>query len=180
LERHRLLKLWADENVAEFRGRTVLHFAPERAVRSFVEALAEEYVTADIDASKADHQVNIEAITLADSSFDIVLCSHVLEHVDDRRALSELYRILRPSGLLLMMTPVIWAWDRTYEDPGITTERGRLLHFGQGDHVRVFGADIVGRIEQVGFRVSLFRSWEPGISRHGLLRGDVLFICWKT
>jgi len=142
--------------------------------------LAARYLTADIDPQKADHQVNIEQVSFAESAFDTILCSHVLEHVDDRKALAELYRVLRPGGLLLLMTPVVWAWAKTYENPAITTERDRLLHFGQNDHVRIFGTDIIDRIEKVGFRVSLFHSTEPAVSRHGLLRNDVLFLCGKA
>jgi len=179
LERHRLVKLWADENPAQLQGRTILHFAPERAVGSFIAPLAAKYITADIDARNVDHQVNVEDIAFAEGFCDVILCSHVLEHVDDRKALAELYRILRPGGLLLMMTPVNWAWDKTYENPAITSERDRLLHFGQNDHVRYFGADIVSRIETAGFRVALVRSLEPAVSRHGLLRSDVLFLCSK-
>lgn len=180
LERHRLLRLWADENLTQLQGRTILHFAPEPAVRSFIEPAAANYITADIDARNVDHQVNIEEIDLGDGFCDVILCSHVLEHVDDRKALAELYRVLRPGGLLLMMTPVNWAWDETYENPSITSERDRLLHFGQSDHVRYFGADILGRIETAGFDVSLVRSLEPDASRYGLLRSDVLFLCSKV
>jgi SAM-dependent methyltransferase len=178
-ERHRLLKLWADDNPAQLQGRKILHFAPERAVRSFIEPLAANYITADIDPRNVDHEINIEDIAFDDGFCDVVICSHVLEHVDDRKALAELHRILRPDGLLLMMTPVNWAWDTTYEDPSITSPRERLLHFGQSDHVRYFGADIVGRIEEAGFDVSLVRSVEPAVRRHGLLRSDVLFLCRK-
>jgi SAM-dependent methyltransferase len=179
LERHRLLKLWADENRAELQGRIVLHFAPEPAVRAFIEPLAAKYITADIDPGKADHAVDIEDIAFAGGFCDVVVCSHVLEHVDDGRALGELHRILRPGGLLLMMTPVNWAWETTYENPAITGESDRCLHFGQSDHVRYFGADILGRIAAAGFRVTLFRSLEPAVSRHGLLRSDVLFVCGR-
>jgi len=177
LERHRLLKLWADENLTQLQGRTILHFAPEGAVRSFIEPVAANYITADIDPRNVDHEVDIENIAFDDGFCDVVICSHVLEHVDDRRALAELYRILRPGGLLLMMTPVNWAWDTTYENPSITSAQDRLLHFGQSDHVRYYGADIVGRIEKAGFDVSLVRSVEPAVTRHGLLRSDVLFLC---
>lgn len=179
VERHRLLKLWADENPGQLQGRTVLHFAPEGAIRSFIEPRAAKYMTADIDPQRADHEVNIEDIAFADDFCDLIVCSHVLEHVDDRKALAELYRILTPNGLLLMLTPVNWAWGKTYEDPSITSETDRLLHFGQSDHVRYFGADIVGRIENAGFRVTLFPSLEPAVRQLGLSRSDVLFLCWK-
>ena len=130
-------------------------------------------------SARRRHQINIEAIAFAGDFCDVVFCSHVLEHVDDRKALAELHRILRPGGLLLMTTPVNWAWDTTYENPSITSEGGRLLHFGQADNVRYFGADIVGRIERAGLRLSLFRALEPQVSRHGLLRSDVLLLCGK-
>jgi SAM-dependent methyltransferase len=181
LERHRLLKLWVDGHESALRGRTALHFAPEMAVRRFVSHLASGYVTADLHPDgETDRILNIEQIDLPDHAFEVVICSHVLEHVDDRKALAELHRIVSPNGLLLLMVPIIDSWPSTYEDPTIRTERDRLLYYGQRDHVRFYGADFPQRVRDAGFEVETFTAQEPDVSRFGLLRGETLFICARA
>jgi predicted SAM-dependent methyltransferase len=77
----------------------------------------------------------MEAIDLPDASVDLIIANHVLEHVDDAKASRELSRILRPNGVLLCMVPIVEGWATTYQNPDITTDEGRMLHFGQEDHV---------------------------------------------
>lgn len=176
LERHRLLKLWIDENAGLLSAKRILHFAPEPSVRSFIEPLAATYVTADIGKS-ADLRLDIERMPeIADGSFDVAICSHVLEHVDDRKALTEIHRILAPGGIALLMTPVCEGWETTYENPAVTSPEERLLHFEQHDHVRYYGADIRDRIRAAGFALREFTAVEPFVSRHSLWRGEKIFV----
>ena len=100
----------------------------------------------------------------------------MLEHVDDRRALAEMFRLLVPGGIAFVMTPVVEGWAETYENPAITQPRDRLLHFGQNDHVRLYGRDIRDRIRAAGFELSEFVAVEPDVARYGLVRGETLFI----
>ncbi|WP_158284709.1 class I SAM-dependent methyltransferase [Oricola cellulosilytica] len=174
------MKLWIQAHHDRIQGREILHFAPEAAVTAFIAPMAGKYVTADIDGTKADISIDLEQINLPDCSYDVTICSHVLEHVDDTRAFAELHRILRPGGLLLLMTPVIWSWPETYENPGILSDTDRKLHFGQRDHVRYFGADIRERIERSGFDPTMVVAKEPDVSRLALKRGDVLFVCTEN
>ena len=113
-------------------------------------ARAIERVTADLHAP-ADLRLDITAMDLPDGSFDLILCSHVLEHVpDDRAAMSELCRVLSPGGLALVLTP--YRPDRpTYEDPSITSPLDRMVAFGQQDHVRIYGNDLADRLRGAGF-----------------------------
>ncbi|WP_425410819.1 class I SAM-dependent methyltransferase [Hyphococcus sp.] len=180
MDRHRLIKIWADKNTAIIEGRSVLHFAPERTIRKFMEPVCAQYIAADIDAHRSiDRQINIENIDAPDDAFDIIVCSHVLEHVDDKKALPELCRVLGKDGILLAMAPIIDAWPQTYENADIVSPRDRLLHFDQTDHVRFYGADIIQRFEAAGFDVSPMVASEPEVSRYGLLRGDRLLVCQK-
>jgi SAM-dependent methyltransferase len=179
LERHRLLKLWLDRNPGAIAG-AILHFAPEPSIRRLVEAEGAPYVTADFDRHKdIDRVLDIECIDLPDGSFDTVLCLHVLEHVDDMKALPELFRVLRPRGALLAMVPMVDGWKQTYENAAITSDSDRLLHFGQADHVRYYGADFPDRLRAAGFDVDPFQAHEPDIGNFGLSRGETLFVCRK-
>lgn len=177
LERHRLLTL-ANRNYDFFRDRDVLHFAPEKAIRDLVlKNRPRSYTTADLFASGVDRKENIEALTIGDNSFDLIICLHVLEHVNDGKAISELYRVLRPGGTLIAMFPICEGWDQTYEDPSRTTPTERLLHFGQHDHARFFGRDARDRLAAPGFVVEEYTAVEPYVSRFGLSRGEKVFIC---
>lgn len=177
LERHRLLCLAAREQ-RYFAGRDVLHFAPEAAVRRLVlEQMPKSYITADLFAKDVDRREDIEALTIPDNSFDVVICLHVLEHVDDRAAIGELYRVLRPGGLLIAMFPIVEGWDETYEQPSIRSPHDRLLHFGQHDHARFFGSDVRMRLSTPGFDVKEYTAVEPHVSRYGLARGEKVFLC---
>ncbi|ANY78289.1 hypothetical protein BB934_08615 [Microvirga ossetica] len=177
LERHRLLALWLNNNPSILESNTsVLHFAPEEVIKQFVQRRTHYYKSADLEPGRADLVLNIERIDLPDASFDVIICFDVLEHVDDRKALGELLRVLRPGGLALLRTPFVEAWSKTYENPAIQTPADRFLHFGQEDHVRYFGADVRDRIRSAGFQLEEFVATEPNVSSYGLLRGETIFI----
>lgn len=175
LERHRLLKMWFDKEHESIIGTRILHFAPEPAVSKFVRPLTEKYTTADIKPGY-DLQLNIEKIDLPDESYDLIVCSHVLEHVDDRAALKEMRRVLKENGIALLMTPVIEGWSETYEDPAIVEPNDRVIHFGQGDHVRYYGANLRARIRHAGFELEEFTIEGAAAVEYGLLRGERLFV----
>lgn len=178
LERHRLFKLWLDQDNYIVKGKRVLHFAPD-ALSQLLRPSASEYVTADIDGT-CDLTVNIEDMReIPDGRFDVVVSAHVLEHVDDAAALKEMRRVLAPEGTALIMTPVIEGWSRTFEDAGITDPQERTLYFGQSDHSRLFGSDIRQRIADAGFIVSEFTAEGRAVSQHGLYPGEKLFICCR-
>jgi SAM-dependent methyltransferase len=180
LERHRLLCLAARDNQF-FADKDVLHFAPEGAIRRLVEEQRPRtYVTADLFANNVDRKENIEALTIGDRSFDVVICLHVLEHVDDRKAISELHRVLRPGGLLVAMFPIVEGWDETFEDASKTSPSDRLLYFGQWDHARFFGRDARTRLAAPGFTVDEYTAVEPLVSRYGLARGEKVFLCRRA
>ena len=180
LERHRLLKLWLERNPDRLNGKEVLHFAPEGAITRMLKPLAGRYVSADIAPGRADTVLNIEKIDRPDRSFDVVVCSHVLEHVNDAKALAEMHRILRPGGTALFMVPIVEGWDHTYENPGISGEADRDLHFGQSDHIRYYGSDLRDRIRQAGFALEETTATEPEVSRYGLVRGEKVFVATRT
>jgi SAM-dependent methyltransferase len=179
LERHRLFRLWFRDHAQLFSDARIIHFAAEAAVTRFIKPESKEYVTADIEPGRGDRALDIERLDLADGSFDIVICSHVLEHVDDRRALRELHRILKPNGTALLMVPVIEGWAVTYEDSTKKTPEERYEYFGQSDHVRRYGADVRRRITDAGFSFEEFTAVEPHVTHLGLFPGEKLFIAGR-
>jgi ubiquinone/menaquinone biosynthesis C-methylase UbiE len=120
--------------------------------------------------------LDIEAMALADQSQNCIVCSHVLEHVDDKKALAEIYRVLSPGGVALIMLPVIEGWATTYENPKVRTPEERMRHYGQADHVRYYGADVRGRIRAAGFQLEEFTAEGEDVLTYALQRGEKLFI----
>ena len=183
LERHRLLKLWIDAHGDLVDGKRVLHFAPEAIVARLLRERSAEYVGADIDPGNADVVLNIEDIALDSETYDLVVCLHVLEHVDDKAALSEVYRILSPGGAAVFMFPIVEGWPTTLEEEDIPvpirSTADRIKYFGQYDHVRYFGRDVRERIRAAGFDLEEYVATEPDVSTHGLMRGETAFVARK-
>lgn len=178
--RHRLLaaalKLLPQCGYDRFiAGKRVLHFAPERVFGELICRGAASYASADLSGRGVDLRVDIAAMPqIADASFDCCIACDVLEHVaDDRRALAELHRVLSPGGVAIITAPQRDGADqKTYGDPSITAPAERFRAFGQVDHVRIYGADIVDRMTAAGFRVEAIDadSFEPADAARFVLR----------
>ena len=135
----------------------VLHIAPEEGLQEkLVQIAGPGYVTLDASPSAiVSVRGDVTALPFPAGAFDLVICSHVLEHVpDDASALREFFRVLRPGGSALLPHPVHDELAATVEDPAITSPRDRLRAFGATDHVRVYGADFTDRVHAAGFDVS--------------------------
>ena len=132
-----------------------------------------------------DDKVDITDLQVyGDDQFDFFLCSHVLEHVsDDRKALRELYRILKPDGKGILMVPIILSLNQTDEDPTIVDEGERWRRFGQDDHVRLYSKnDFIERVEEIGFRVYQYGKeffGEDAFTRTGITSQSVLYVVEK-
>ena len=150
LERHRLVWLVMHDLVRP--GQRMLHFAPEKCIETRLRRkVGPSYVTADLFAP-ADLRLDLMNIEQPDSTYDLVYCSHVLEHVeDDIQAMREMRRILKPDGLAIIMVPI--NVESTWGDASITDPAERHRLFGQTDHFRLYGPDVVDRLAAAGFGV---------------------------
>lgn len=186
LERHRLLWLYLRERTDLLTAkRSVLHFAPEFFFQQKFSRLPNlHYVAADLNPIMGMQRMDVTAIPCEDATFDVVLCNHVLEHVpDDRRAMREIFRVLKPGGWAILQTPFEADRAQTYEDPSITSPAARIAAFGQEDHVRIYGRDYKDRLEEAGFEVivdSYTRDMnEAERARYGLMAEEDVFMCKK-
>jgi|GEM_PF-1329711 len=157
-DRERVYALWIDvqlESGELSRSAKVLHFAPEPALSAMLRQRFVDYTTADFAMGQVDFRVDIQNMPFADQSYDLFICSHVLEHVEsDERAIGELYRITRSGGRGILVAPISLGLEKTLEDPSVTDEAGRWRLFGQNDHVRLYAHDdYVNKIRNHGFRV---------------------------
>lgn len=159
LERHRLLWLYLKEKTGFFTDNLkVLHFAPEQPFLKRFRALKNlDYTTADIDSPIADLNLDVTEMNIPDNQYDVLICNHVLEHVDNvDKAFSEIKRVLKPGGRAILMVPINPDVD-TFEDPSVTDPEERKRLFGQYDHVRQFGRDYADVLSKAGFKVTADR-----------------------
>ncbi len=187
-DRDRLYALFFKHSRAQAKSKParLLDFAPAAALSRFLRSLPQtEYRSADLSSDLADDHVDISDMGVyRDQSFDIFICSHVLEHVrDDRKALAELFRILTPGGWGIVMVPLPLALTATLEDSTHTLEEDRWKFYGQGDHVRMYAKeDFLDRLKSAGFEVA-----ERAVSyfgrnvfeQHGIDPRSVLYVVGK-
>jgi SAM-dependent methyltransferase len=176
----RTRKLWQIIE-SEVTGKEILHFSPSKSLRDRIASYSpKSYVTTDYDDEfEADKKHDIQAIEEPDNSFDLVICYHILEHIpNDRQAMSELYRVLKPGGICYIQTP--FKEGDIYEDSSITTPEGRLEHFGQSDHLRIYSVEgLKARLEDVGFTVEVKKYTENADNRFGLKETEVVITTIK-
>jgi SAM-dependent methyltransferase len=185
-ERHLLMYLKAAGLLETMKGARILHLAPEHHLQRFIgDAAPGEYVLGDLCPSRPGiEQVDLQDVPFPDAYFDFVIANHVLEHVqDDGRALGEIVRVLRPGGHAILQTPYSPVLTRTFEDAAIDTAEACLHAFGQEDHRRLYGRDIVERIASYGLspRVQYHSTLLAGVdpARHGLNREEPFFLFQK-
>jgi SAM-dependent methyltransferase len=139
-------------------GAVVLHVAPERILGQRLRAIPGcEYHGGDLTAEFGPERIDVTDLEFPDQSIDIMMCNHVLEHVpDDRKAMAEIHRVLKPGGWALLLVPDLEGdevADRTEEDPSVKDPAERLRRFGQEDHVRRYGWDYLDRLTEAGLEV---------------------------
>jgi SAM-dependent methyltransferase len=179
----------------------ILHIAKDVCIEKLFKATIKStgsYRCCDLDPIKRGVlNIDITRIPLSIQNIDIVYASHVLEHiVDDDKAISEIYRILNPGGLAIILVPQKFSLEKTYEDPNIITPEERLKHFGDKDHVRYYGLDFIDRLVTHGFTVDIIalhsfltqmpkarqiiKCIEPDAEKdYNLSNLDIIYLCWK-
>ncbi|WP_298354092.1 class I SAM-dependent methyltransferase [Runella sp.] len=187
LERHRLMYLHLQRKTNFFKDNLkLLHVAPEYCFIDRFEKMKNlDYITADIESPLAKVKMDIHQIPFEDNTFDVAFCNHVMEHVDDDiKAMSELYRVLKPGGWAIIQSPQDWSRATTFEDPTITDPKEREKHYWQDDHLRLFGRDYGKRLEKGGFKVTedrfVMNELTPEeVKRFALPANEVIYFCRK-
>jgi len=187
LERHRLIWLYLKNRTDFFTNpKRVLHIAPEFCfIKPFKNLKNLDYVTGDLISPWADVKMNVQAIPFPDSTFDVVICNHVLEHVDDdTKAMRELLRVMKPGGFGIFQVPLDYSIDVTLEDKSINTPELREKYYKQRDHLRLYGKDYAQRLRGVGFEVTednYVHTLPIDLAqRYALSKDEILYICRKN
>jgi SAM-dependent methyltransferase len=183
--RERLVYCYLRDRTSMFSGGLkVLHIAPEPHLEQALRRVPGiQYVSGDLAKTRVSVRLNVMQLPFSDDAFDLIICNHVLEHVeDDQVAMRELYRVLRPRRPALLQVPIGRALRETLEDPTAVSEGERIRRFGQRDHVRLYAAgNYLHRLEKAGFRVDCSRAvdclGEETVRRYALIWDEPVFAC---
>jgi SAM-dependent methyltransferase len=163
--RHRAMWLYLQNNDLLQSGIKILHVSPEPSMFNIMSKM-QNYTAIDKFASgyaypKSVLQMDVEQLEFDNDCFDLIICSHVLEHVDDDiAAIKEMGRVVKKDGKILIMIPIEKDLEVTFEDKSIISPKERLKHFGQSDHVRLYGMDFAKRIEQTELNCEMISTRE--------------------
>lgn len=186
LERHRLIWLFMKEKTNFFSDNLkFLHIAPEYCFKLKFKKLKNlDYITGDLISPWADVKMDIQDIPFEENTFDVIMCNHVLEHVDDdKKSMEEFYRVMKPGGWGIFMVPVDYNNEVTLEDPNITDPKEREAHYWQSDHLRLYGKDYGKKLASVGFDVDesdFLKQLDPELAkRFALPPEEIVYYCKK-
>jgi len=161
----------------------LLHIAPEKNLQKMLKSFSHiEYISGDLNPLlNCDFRLDITDMNFEDSYFDFVICNHVLEHIQDvRKAMSELFRVLKPGGKAILQVHISKYNKKTSEDFSIILPEEREKYFGQKDHVRLCGKDYKKRLEDVGFKLNLYDIKNDlsiqDIKKYGINEEEILYI----
>jgi predicted SAM-dependent methyltransferase len=164
----------------------IVDFAPAPSLQKYLKSNSKiNYRSADLYMEGVDDTVDITNMkSYRDDRFDFFVCSHILEHVDDNKALKELYRILKPGGSGILMTPIIDDDTVFDEDLTVTDIQERWRRFAQDDHVRLYSkSKFLERVRYAGFETMQLGYRDLGLLnflRYGISLKSVLYIVSKA
>jgi SAM-dependent methyltransferase len=181
------LYLTQKTNLFDGKQKKMLHVAPEPELSRLIQkADYIDYLSADLFAPelmvKVMVKMDVTDIQYPDNTFDVIYCSHVLEHIpDDRKAMREFCRVLKAGGWAILQVPI--TANATFEDPTVISPKERERLFGQNDHVRRYGPDYKDRLIEAGFSVTVDPFVRELDSRTikclGLMRDEDVYLCRK-
>ena len=183
--RHRTLYLYLKHTLPRNKRIKLLDFSPYIRLYQYLKTCSNvDYIAVDINPQDNNiKKENITRLSFKKNAFDVILCAHILEHVEnDIKAMSELYRVLKEGGSCIISVPVDYTKDKTFEDQAITSPEERTKKFWGFDHVRLYGKDIKNRLENVGFKVDLANiadfTEKENIRRYGMVEVP-FYLCAK-
>lgn len=184
LERHRAYYLYLKETNFFSQRNLLLHVAPSLSlVQAWTRHPNISCVSINIDQSQAQLQMDIQKTFFKDQTFDWIICSNVLEHVDnDRQALHEIYRLLKEDGRALIEVPISKNNWETWEEPNFSPAR-RKEKYGSPTHLRAYGKDFSDRLQRAGLKsekitISEMMSKDK-IKKYVLHAGQQFFVCHR-
>ncbi len=134
---------------------TILHIAPEDALKAHF-LKNPNYYDVDINPNYANHKMDITSINFEDNTFDYIICSHVLGHINNEPlAINELSRVLKFGGVLFVLSLIDLKAAQTVEHDFNITAQQRLKAYGEPDLLRLHGLDFIDRLKRTNLKVEV-------------------------
>ena len=162
----------------------IIHFAPERAIeKNFFRKKFNNYLTADIEGNNVDFNLDLQNLNFTQSNFDLVICNHVLEHIEeDVKSLENIFKLLKPGGFAILQVPFSNLIDEDFSVTNLNNKYDRFKYYGQEDHVRIYSKNgFVNKIKNTGFELRIYKSSEFFDKKNnlGLIENDEIFFAKK-
>jgi predicted SAM-dependent methyltransferase len=190
LDRNRLYSIYLQKRFSEMTSKglsyKLLDIAPDKNLSNWIKKHhAIQYRSMDLYMDGVDDKVDITDMKIYNNdSFDIIICSHVLEHIiEDIKAMKEIYRILKVGGFAIVMVPILLTLKEDLENGEWTSVEDKWKYYAQDDHVRMYSKNgFITKLEQCGFKVNQYGKdyfGEEVFEKHGINKRSVLYIVEK-
>lgn len=167
-------------------GTRLLQIAPSRVVENWIKRWCPQvaYESTDLFMDHVTFHADLQNMDMvADHTYDVIICSHILEHVqDDKKAMREMSRILKPNGQVIFLVPIDLNAADIDEEWGLSEEEN-WRRFGQGDYCRRYSkAGLIRRLEETFYVHSLGKSYfgEETFTQCGLTDTSTLYVLTKS
>jgi predicted SAM-dependent methyltransferase len=190
-ERQRFLNyVYQDEIKNIGKQVDVLQFAPEKSIYDTVRNYDNvNYTCCDLMPDLYPYADGIlqedgMALSFKDKQFDIIIHNHILEHMpNDIKFIKETMRILKDDGKIIVSIP--FYKDELCND-SFTSDEDRIEHYGQADHLRRYGKDILDVLKVEGVNIEVMNQNDyltneelDAIKAHKDISGDYYMIMTK-
>ena len=170
--RHRGLIFLYHEILKNKTKMRILHFAPEPTLEKEIRKYKQhKYFTTDYNIKRVDFPgEDIQKLNFDDSEFDLILVNHVLEHVlDDKKALSEISRVLNKNGVAVITIPGDWRRRHTKILPNLN----------YNGHYRDYGLDVIDIMKDCFSKVVKSNLFQFHGEKNAIKSMEIAFICLK-
>ena len=188
-DRDRLITLYIKRLLRDRDFKKIMHVAPADPINNFIKKNSSaELVTVDLYMKNVTHNLSLTDLSFfPDNSFDLTICSHVFEHIEeDKLAAQELFRVSSHGSVSLMLVPINKSLEHNFEMPIGNDPELRWKYYGQEDHVRLYSQNgFIKLLSDAGFTVELFKPSKEALNLrqelkvYGIDNNSVLYVARK-
>jgi hypothetical protein len=172
------------------KSKKLLHVAPEKSLSKKLEDSIGLKITR-IDYRSKGYKFtynksvisgDVQNLPFDSESYDMVICNHVLEHVEnDSTALNEIHRVLKTGGFAILQVPISLKLDQTIRSEINWTSKDKINKLGQFDHLRLYGLNFKKTLKEHRFEpIFWYEKDQKSIKFQGLNPKEFVIIASKS
>lgn len=177
IPRYRLLLYFLNERMDFFnKYHKILEIGPNRSLQTLCLNNPNcEYISIDIRSPYAMIRMDAQNLKFDNEFFDVIFCISVLNFIeDDQKAISEIFRVLKPGGYAIVAAGI----DKTMSDTVEYDGPDPIKNFAR----RIYGRDIIKNLASVGFsvkRYDIFPSIPQEVRDYYVMSNNVIYYSRK-